>query len=58
MAERHAVASGEDERHEENTMRDIHIGKRGSETAIEEQSDKIRVRRSKYKVTFNHACVS
>ena len=37
MADRHAVASGEDERqHDENRMRDSHIGKRGSETANEE----------------------
>ena len=29
MADRHAVASGEDEsQHDENRMRDIHIGKR------------------------------
>ena len=34
MADRHAVASGEDERqHEESRMIDIHFGKRGSETA-------------------------
>ena len=44
MADRHAVASGEDERqHDENMMRDIHIGKRVSETAIEQQQlDKLR----------------
>ena len=42
-ADRHAVASGEEEkRHEENRMRDVHIGKRGSETANDEQSDKLR----------------
>ena len=33
MADRHAVASGEDERqHDDNRKRDIHIAKRGSET--------------------------
>ena len=43
MADRHAVASGEDENeHEENIIRDIHIGKRGSATAKEEQPDKLR----------------
>ena len=43
MTDRHAVASGEDEReHDENRMRDIHIGKRGSETAHEEQPDELR----------------
>ena len=42
-ADRHAVASGEDENeHEENIMRDIHTGKRGSATAKEEQPDKLR----------------
>ena len=41
MADRHAVASGsEEEQHEENIMIDIQIGKRGSETANEEQPDK------------------
>ena len=41
--DRHAVASGEEEKqHEENRMRDVHIGKRGSETACEEQPDKLR----------------
>ena len=45
MADRHAVASGEDEKQQdENIMRDIHIGKRGSETANEEQPDKLRKR--------------
>ena len=39
MADRHAVASGEDE---ENRMRDIHVGKRGSGAAGEEQPDKLR----------------
>ena len=43
VADRHAVASGEEEKqHEENRMRDVHIGKRGSETANEEQPDKLR----------------
>ena len=43
MADRHAVAFGsEEEQHEENIMRDIQIGKRGSETANEEQPDKLR----------------
>ena len=42
MADRHAVEAGEDEKqHEENRMRDVHIGKRGSETANEEQPDKL-----------------
>ena len=43
MAVRHADASGGDiieYQHEEDTMRDIHEGKRGSEAASEEQSDK------------------
>ena len=44
MADRHAVASGEEEKqHEEDRMmRDIHIGNRGLETANEEQPDKLR----------------
>ena len=43
VAVRHAVASGEEEKqHEEDTMRDIHVGKRGSEAAGEEQTDKLR----------------
>ena len=44
MANRHAVVFGEDEnQHDENRMRDIHIGKkRGSKTANEEQPDKLR----------------
>ena len=41
MAHRRAVASGESQ-HDENSMRDIHIGKRGTETANEEQRDKLR----------------
>ena len=42
---RHADASGGDIRenqHEEDRMRDIHIGKRGSEAAGEEQLDNLR----------------
>ena len=45
MAVRHADASGGDvieNQHEENRMRDIHVGKRGSEAASEEQLDKLR----------------
>ena len=43
MADRHVVASGEDEsQHDENRMRDIHIGKRRSETVTEEQPDRWR----------------
>ena len=45
VAIRHADASGGDiteNQHEENIMRDIHVGKRGSETANEEQPDKWR----------------
>ena len=45
VAVRHADASGGDIRenqHEEDRMRDIHVGKRGSETANEEQPDKLR----------------
>ena len=38
VADRHAVASVD----EENIMRDVHIGKRGLETANEEQLDKSR----------------
>ena len=40
MADRHAVGE-EEKQHEENRMRDIHNGKRGSETANEEQPDKL-----------------
>ena len=42
---RHADASGGDIRenqHEEDRLRDIHVGKRGSEAAGEEQPDKLR----------------
>ena len=43
MADRHAVASGEDEkRHDENSMNDVHNGKRGPETASEERPEKFR----------------
>ena len=45
VAVRHADASGGDIRenqHEEDRMRDIHVGKRGSEAAGEEQRDKLR----------------
>ena len=38
MADRHAVVSGvEEKQYEENRMRDVHIGEKGSETANEEQ---------------------
>ena len=40
MAVRHADASGvTSHQHEENRMRDIHVGKKGSEAASEEQPD-------------------
>ena len=45
VAVRQADASGSDIRenqHEEDRMRDIHVGKRGSEAASEEQADKLR----------------
>ena len=43
MADRHADASGEDEKpHGEHRMKDIHIGKRGWETADEGQPDTLR----------------
>ena len=45
MAVRQADASGGDIRenqHEEDGMRDIHVGKRGSEAAGEDQPDKFR----------------
>ena len=45
VAVRHKDASGGDIRenqHEEDGMRDIHVGKRGSEAAGEEQPDKLR----------------
>ena len=49
-ADRLAVASvGEEKQHEENTMRDVHIGKRGSETANEalqyDSSKKLQIHR-------------
>ena len=43
MADRHVVASGEEDRqYDNNIMRDIQVGKRGWETAIEEQPDGMR----------------
>ena len=45
VAVRQADASGGDIRenqHEEDRMRDIHVGKRGSEATSEEQPDKLR----------------
>ena len=45
VAVRHADASGGyiiENQHEEKIMRDIHVGKRGSEAAGEEQPDKWR----------------
>ena len=45
VAVRHADASGcdiKENHHDEDRMRDIHVGKRGSEAASEEQSDKLR----------------
>ena len=45
VAVRHEHASGGDIRenhHEEDRMRDIHVGKRGPEAAGEEQPDKLR----------------
>ena len=45
VAVRHADASGGniiENQHEEDRMRDIHIGKRGPEVAGEEQPDKLR----------------
>ena len=45
VAVRHSDASGGDIRenqHEEDRVRDIHVGKRGSEAAGEEQPDKLR----------------
>ena len=55
--------SGEEEKqHEENIMRDIHIGRREPETANKEQPDKlrktVRLENSNYIVILNHACVS
>ena len=62
VADRHAVASGEDEKqHDENRMRDIHIGKRESETAHEkqlvEEDCTIRAGSCEYIVILNHARV-
>ena len=43
MTDRHAVASGEQEtQHDENITRDIQVGKKGWETANEEQPDGMR----------------
>ena len=43
MADRHAVASGEEEKqHEENMIRDIQVSNGGSEAAYEEQPDNLR----------------
>ena len=45
VAVRHADASGVyifENQHEEDRMRDIHVGRRGSEAASEEQSEKLR----------------
>ena len=45
VAVRHADASGgdiRDNQHEGDRMRDIHVGKRGSEAASEDQPDKLR----------------
>ena len=45
VAVRHADASGGyiiENQHEEDRMRDIHVGKRGPEAAGEEQPDKLR----------------
>ena len=42
IADRHAVASGEEQKHHEENIVIIHICKRGSETANEEQPDKLR----------------
>ena len=43
MSNRHAVAFGEEKnQHEENRMRDVHIGKSGAKTMNEAQPDKSR----------------
>ena len=42
MAVRQADAYITENQHEEDRMRDIHVGKRGSEAASEEQPDKLR----------------
>ena len=45
MAVRQAEASGayiRQNQHEEDRMRDIHVGRRGSEAASEEQPDRLR----------------
>ena len=38
----HLAATSQKSQHEENRMRDVHIGKRGSEAATEEQPGKLR----------------
>ena len=38
----HLAVTSEKTQHEEDRMRDIHVGKRGSEAAGEEQPDKLR----------------
>ena len=63
MADRHAVASGEKERHhDENRMRNIYVGQRGSETVNEEQPDKLRKivrleQEAPNRSSSNHACL-
>ena len=65
VADRHAVACGEKQKqHEESIMRDVHIGRRGSETTNEEQHVKLKKtirfeqEAPKYIVVLIHACVS
>ena len=67
VAVRLADASGGDIteiQHDENRMRDIHIGKRGSEAAGEEQPDKLRktVRFEQeafeFSIVFRSSCTS
>ena len=38
----HLAVTSEKTQHEEDRMRDIHVGKRGPETAGEEEPDKLR----------------
>ena len=63
MVVRHADASGGDiteNQHEENRMRDIHVGTRGSEAASEEQPDKLRkttrARSFECSIVFRSSC--
>ena len=42
VAVRHAAVTSEKTDHEEDRTRDIHVGKKGSEAAGEEQPDKLR----------------